>query len=282
MGLLSWTFTFPLCLIEYGALMSRSKNFSVYENLDTSFVNLGALLRYLQQRDFAGRVHVDLGDYEAVVDLRRGEKPLCRELDRSTGREAEGDAALQRLLVRALDAGGRISVYSEGAADAGDAYGVEGSMPQRSGTAITGGEEAPVESASDEPDWQELLRTSAELISAVERATRSTGTSFELLFRRARLELADDYSFLDPNAGGFEYANNEVELHARPGERAFVSGLCECLRRVIERTATTGRAASVRERVALELAVVARRRQRQLRQFGILPQLDRIAGTRVI
>jgi hypothetical protein len=262
--------------------MSRSKNFSVYENLDTSFVNLGALLRYLQQRDFTGRVHLDMGDYEAQINLRAGEKPMCRELDRTTGREAEGDAALQRLLVRALDAGGRISVYSEGEAT-GEEYDNEGSAASSQRGRMAGGQEdAGGESAGDELDWQELLRTSAELIAAVERATRSAGANFELLFGRARLELADDYSFLDPSVGRFEYANNEIELRTRPGERAFVSGLCETLRRVVERTATPGRAASVRERVALELAVVARRRQRQLKQFGIMPQLDRIAGIRVI
>src|SRR5207253_10462337 len=93
--------------------MSRSKNFSVYENLDTSFVNLGALLRYLQQRDFTGRIHIALSDYEATIRLRDGERREVRERDLGTGREAEGEAALQRLLVRALEGGGRISVYSE-------------------------------------------------------------------------------------------------------------------------------------------------------------------------
>ena len=93
--------------------MSRSNNFTVYENLDTSFVNLGALLRYLQQRDFTGRVRLDMGDYKAEIRLRAGERPHCREHDTATGREAEGDAALQRLLVRAMDAGGVISVYRE-------------------------------------------------------------------------------------------------------------------------------------------------------------------------
>ncbi|MCA1557793.1 MAG: hypothetical protein LC731_04540, partial [Acidobacteria bacterium] len=95
-----------------GRKMSRSKNFAVYENLNTSFVNLGALLRYLHERNFSGRVRVDLGDYRAEIRLRAGERPLCRELDTMTGREGVGEAAMQRLLVRSLDAGGRISVYS--------------------------------------------------------------------------------------------------------------------------------------------------------------------------
>ncbi|HEV7844253.1 MAG TPA: hypothetical protein VGO69_11195, partial [Pyrinomonadaceae bacterium] len=138
------------------------------------------------------------------------------------------------------------------------------------------------ELSDKEIDWKGLLRTSADLIASVERAARSMGANFDALFRVVRLELADDYSFLDPNSGSFEYANNEIELHASPGPPAFVSGLCEALRRVVEKLMVGKRAASVRERVALELAVLARRRRRQLDHFGFMPQLDRIAGTRVI
>ncbi|HEX8173829.1 MAG TPA: hypothetical protein VF543_01795 [Pyrinomonadaceae bacterium] len=247
--------------------MSRSKNFTVYENLDTSFVNLGALLRYLQQMDFTGRVSVDLGDYKGEIRLRAGERPLCRERDMATGREAEGEAAMQRMLVRALEAGGIIGVYAE---DEGTAFEESGEP------------DAGTELPEQEFDWQGLLRTSADLIAAVERAARSAGANFDAMFRAARLELADDYEFLDPGGGRFQYANNEVELHSSPSPRAFVSGICESLRRVVERLAAGGRSTSVRERVALELAVLARRRGRQLEYFGLMPQLDRIAGTRVI
>jgi hypothetical protein len=264
--------------------MSRSKNFAVYENLDTSFVNLGALLRYLQQRDFRGRVRVDMGDYRAEVTLRAGERPSCRELDVTTGREGEGDAALQRLLVRSMEAGGVINVYSE-EAQAGEHAAFEDAAllsPSLNATADKGAEEAGRELSDEEIEWQGLLRAGADLIASIERASRSTGANFDAIFHAVRLELADDYSFLDPNAGGFEYVNNELKLRANPSPRAFVSGLCETLRRVVERLSVGNRGASVRERVALELAVLARRRARQLTAFDIMPQLDRIAGTRVI
>lgn len=249
--------------------MNGSKNLTVYENLDTSFVNLGALLRYLQQRDFSGRVVVDMGDYRAEVRLRMAERPLCRELDTVTGREGTGEAAMQRLLVRSLDAGGRISVYGEGAEE-----------PEDEPPAHVAEDDSHL--SDEERDFQGMLRAGADLVAAIERAAQSTGANFSILFRLARMELADDYSFLDPNAGLFEYANNEIELHANPSQRAFVSGLCEALRRVVERLAQGTRATSLRERIALELAVVARRRGPQLKHFGFISQLDRIAGTRVI
>lgn len=87
------------------------KTLSVYENLDTSFVNLSALLRYLRGRRFAGAVRVELGDYEA--DITFGENGLInvREHDRRAGRIAEGDEALQRILIRARESGGSIHVF---------------------------------------------------------------------------------------------------------------------------------------------------------------------------
>ena len=261
--------------------MSRTKNLYIYENLDTSFVNLGALLRYLQGRDFNGRVDVHLGDYQAEIRLQAGARPWCRELDMTTGREGEGDAALQRLLVRAMEAGGRISVYRE-EAEAEEAVAQPEEPVAAHRWAGTEPEAAPREFTDAEIDWQGLLLVCAELIASVERAARSAGANFGVMFRLARLELADDYSFLDPNSGRFEYVNNEIELRERPAPRAFVSGLCEALRRVVEKVAAAGRPASVRERFALELAVLVRRHGQQLKQFGILAHLDRIAGTRVV
>jgi hypothetical protein len=83
----------------------------IHENLDTSFVNLSALLRYLQRRQFVGRLRVELSGYEADIHLLEGNKMQVREHDRIAGRIAEGEPALQRLLIRAREPGGTINVY---------------------------------------------------------------------------------------------------------------------------------------------------------------------------
>jgi len=256
--------------------MSRASNLSVYEDLNTSFVNLGALLRYLEARGFAGRVRVALEDYEADITLRAGEKPLVREHNRTTGRVDEGEAALQRLLVRAMDAGGRIDVYREAGEETEQGRSLAGVESEAED------DEAGLESSGEGVNWQGLLRTSAELIAAVERAALGVGANFGAAFQMARLELADDYAFLDPNDARFIYAGGEVKLQAGLNPKAFVYGLCETLHRVVEKISVGRRSATVRERVALELAVLSRRRRQQLASFGILAQLDRIAGTRVI
>lgn len=263
---------------------SSAKYRPVYEKLDTAYVNLAALLRYLQQRDFVGRVHVELDEYEADVILSARGGLDVRETDRAMGREARGEAALQRLIVRAMAAGGLISVY-EGAEEEAERT----DQPSITGEAGAEQASATVEDVKDsspeegeEVDWQALLRLSGELIGAVERASLGLGADFFTAFHLARLEAADDFSFLDPSTGRFEYAYSVVRLHAEPSAKAFTSGISTCLHRTVEKLAAGEGGGSVRERIALGLAVLARRRQGELERFGLMPQLERIAGTRVL
>lgn len=86
-------------------------NRPLYENLDTAFVNLSALIKYLRQREFIGRIRVELNSYEADIVLLEGNKIGVREHDKISGRTAEGEEVFQRLLIRAREAGGTIHVY---------------------------------------------------------------------------------------------------------------------------------------------------------------------------
>lgn len=89
------------------------KNRPLHENLDTSFVNLSALVRHLRRHKFAGNIRVELSGYEADIALTAAGEMRVREYDRIAGRISEGDEALQRLLIRAREPGGIINVYQE-------------------------------------------------------------------------------------------------------------------------------------------------------------------------
>jgi hypothetical protein len=259
----------------------NAKSRPLYEHLDTAFVNLGALLRYLQQRAFVGRIHVVLEEYEADVVLKAGAQARVREIDYLTGRRGEGQDALPRLLVRAREPGGLISVY-EGTEE--ETIAAIDAFKLRTDEGVVEAGEAAAESLTpEEMEWRDLLRASAEMVAAVERAALSAQADFAGIFRAVRLELADDFPFLDPSTRRFEYAHATVRMQKGPGIKVYVAGLSECLRRVVERVATKGmQAGRLRERVALELAVLARRRQTQLARFNLTQQFDRIAGTRVL
>ena len=70
--------------------------------------------------------------------------------------------------------------------------------------------------------------------------------------------------------------NNEFAGHA------FIAGVSEALRRVVDHAAQGDRARRIRERVALDLAVAARKQKGALERSGFDSQLDHIAGTKVI
>ena len=258
----------------------RDKVRPLHENLDTAYVNLAALLRYLQQRDFTGRVHVELDEYDGDIYLAARAPLRARERDHVTGREDEGQAALQRILVRASEPGGRVSVY-EGAAGAGETNGADARGEKGTDEAGAAGATAP-KRTQEENDRRNVLQLSGEVIASVERGVlAASNENFAAHFQTARREIADDYPFLVSLANCVEYENGEARLKRGMEVEKFVGGTCEALRRVVERVAATGeRARGVRREVARELAALAERRPRALTRFGFTPQLERIAGLR--
>jgi hypothetical protein len=126
------------------------------------------------------------------------------------------------------------------------------------------------------------MTVAGELIAGIERAAASHGLDFDRAFAQARIGLADDYRFFDPTVEDFIYKNGLVNLKSSPSTNAVVSGVTECLRRTVNTMAKGPKERAIRERVALELALLARRRKSMLEKFKLGKQLDRIAGTRVL
>lgn len=243
-----------------------------FDSLNTSYLSLAALIRYLRENDFTGRLHIALDHYEADVFLNGSQTLNVTELDLATGREAQGEGAMQRLLVRAREPGGVITLYEAdvkpGAAPSGNSDAVENNKQLNADESVT------------VDDLSRVVAVSAKLINAVELAVESAGVSFAELFQMARIEIGDDYPFLDPTVGGFEYDNSQVNLQSTPVVAAYVQGVSEALNRVVNRVAQQRGENNVRERVALELTILARRQPNALAQFT--SQLDRIAGTAVL
>lgn len=243
------------------------------EALDTSYVNVSRLIRHLRQQGFAGRLHVTLEEYEADVFLYPNTSPSVWEIDRASGKGTQGDGALERLLVRAQEPGGTVTIFQR-SPEAVHPAPVAGAEPK-----VSIDSESDGESTETETDWSNLLAASSELIAAVERAVETTGEDFSELFAMARVAVGDDYPFLDPTLGGFDYKSSGVQLQHKPAAKTYVAGLSECLRRVNDRLGDSI-GVRYRERVAAELAIAMRRRPDALAQFTA--HLDRIAGTKVL
>ena len=286
----------------------------LHQNLDTTFVNLWSLLRKLTQQGFIGRVRVDLKDYSADIFLDGSSTPLVREIDRGANAETIEAGALHRVVLRARETPGVINVFA-GADEAtpqraaitapepkktvdASAASVPNASPQgppvetenepESQPTVPAQPVRPIEIQEDlypsgsYQDWPAILTATGELIAAVERGLNAVGGNFMALFDAARLELADDYVFLDPITQTLSYANGVVSLKTETPVGIFVDGTSEALRRTINLVAVGERARRVRERVALEMLLVARSWADVLEKCGLRAQLDRIAGTTVM
>jgi hypothetical protein len=247
----------------------------LHENLDTTYTNLAALVRYLQTRDFKGRIHLVTDEYEADVVIDGKQQPWVRETDHAKNRSEESAEALRRLYVRASEPGGLISVIE---ADPNEVLDLASSAKTAPDTQAP----LPEPSAPEDGAQREALNVLGELVASVERAAAGMGGDFDAAFNRARVELADDYAFLDPTTGDFSYSGGTAELRSRVAQNILVTGVTECLRRVVNAVSAGPRERTARERIALELALLARRRQSVLERFNLIKQLDRIAGTRVL
>jgi len=302
-------------------MSSTTNGKALYENLDTAFVNLWSLLRNLTQRGFVGRVRVELTNYSADVFLNGSGTPLVHEVDHAAGTDTLEEAALHRLVLRARETPGTISVF-EGATETIADQNRNASPPEEEPAVVFNSTESssfadeppstsrpaiiepPVETSPEneievrdrdrqsqpepelmpETEGQKSLTISlgGELIGAVERGINATGEDFGSLFYAVRLELADDYGYLDPLSNALTYSNGTVSLTHDVPENHYVSGLSEALRRTVDRVASGDRARRVRERIALELLGVARKRREAIEHSRFALQLDRIAGTKVI
>ena len=296
-----------------------AKTTPLYQNLDTAFVNIWSLLRSLTECGFTGRVRVELPDYSADVFMNGSGTPMVHEIDRAAGTNILEEGALHRLVLRARETPGTITVF-EGAHEAQPSKTVAKAetiaqavaattkvtiavaeeentivaedklpapqpSPQADSFQIPNRSDGPTEDlypTGSYDDWPSILAASGELIAAVERAVNAAGENFGKLFNRVRLQLADDYSFLDPMSRAFDYANGVASLNVELPVNVYASGLSEALRRSVDRVAVGDRTRRVRERVALEILAVARKQGQVLERSGFQSQLDRIAGTKVM
>jgi hypothetical protein len=253
-------------------------NIKSFQSLSTDYVNLAGLIRHLRESQFAGQLHFVSVSYEAAVQMRGSDLPIV--LERSAGEFTAAAGALERLLVHAREPGGTITIYEPDEQDQPD----EQNTPSASAHDDT--VTTPFDIPLPEPasvavtDWADLLDAAGKLIAGVERAVEFGGSSFESFFRTARIELGDDYPFLDPTSREMDYAEKRVILTEHPASATFVSGISECLRRVVNASAVGKENKRFRETVAIELAVAARMRANGLSDFN--SQLDKIAGTRVL
>lgn len=207
----------------------------IHQNLSTSFINFGALVKHLHRLQFVGRVHIEMSSYEADVSFRSPNRLHAREFDHISGTLCEGEKALRNILERAKEPNGRIHVYPEfeqpSLAPSGErvfvdqtivsgarkmAYGVCDTM------AVVAGESSDRSLARDREELKELV---LELLKNAAAAFSKQRLDFEGLFRNASQLNADRYSFLDPEAGLIEFKNGRLFVSEHVSAQNLANGV---------------------------------------------------------
>ncbi len=308
---------------EFGdpPMESIAMNDLIYRNLDTSFVNITALVRHLCGRGFTGKVSVETDGYRAELELNGTDEIEVREWDLVTGRNSEGEEAMQRLLVRARSGGYSVDVTPTGAATESSsvmrlaALQPEPQIPivQARASAVvenlpavdiplTPLTESEIETAVEvRPVFSELVGHPVITESQTVSSERPDADWQELLGLTAELLTAVDRSLavcgLDFQAAfakaSSELANDYLFLRSvvysagvlhvgeRPEPALFVSGVMDVMRRVMHRLGANPQFVELHRSTAERLVGLVHRNKERYDRYHVTVPLYRVLGVHV-
>jgi hypothetical protein len=185
------------------ALLAGSiRRSALYEQLSTDLTTFDRLITKLQKESLTGHVEVQLQDKSSgMIFLEKGAN--IASFFSANGATVVGDAAVEKL-ADASNNGATFNVYRSDPLASFQQDFVKLELVQ---------------------SWQALL---ALLETAVDQAT-SPGT-FTTEFKRGCLENLQEYPFLDPFAGGFEFKNGQIHFEGGANNVQFTSGMASVLK----------------------------------------------------
>lgn len=237
---------------EQVALVSKSlTEEALFQNLSTQFIHLDQFLLKLKEEKHTGYIEVMSKEHQpmGVLFLDDGELVEMFTLPK-TGPSVFGRMSIPIFIENAAKQGAYFNVYgrkngaplSEGILSAQiteDPVIPQNDPPQMEASVISS-EEAELKEAElkeaereeGENSWQDVLSLCEEFLSKAEGLVdhlTSEGT-FRKTFKRALIQRAEEFGFLDPFAGEFEYREGVLRFTGTTEKTEFVRGLVECFR----------------------------------------------------
>lgn len=217
----------------------------IHQNLNTSFVNVGALVRYLRGLQFVGSIRIELASYEAEIIFTESNTIRAREYDHIAGRISHGEDALQRILVRAKEPHGRIHVYkaTEGYAgrDDGSVFvdkkimsGARELAASSGGTVVHGAGNEIVLSGND-GERALVLAALSELLREVEQVLAAGKLSFGAAFQVACDSVASEFEFLRHRRRALAYKRGEIVVVGDADTEDVIEVVFSALRPIFRR-----------------------------------------------
>jgi hypothetical protein len=236
-------------------LTSVVKSEVVYKDLSTDFTSLDKLIGKLKSEGHTGYVEVVMRDGKSVGVIFFQDGGAIESMLSTNGDAYSGVETMPRIVEAASALGATFNVYKAAVEEAFAA-----------GTEIATGFALP-----------ELLKAWQAIIAAVERVADSQFKSGQFLniFKDTLIEKADDYLFLDPFAGEFDYRDGQITFHAE-GVKDFSRALGDCLNITAGKLASEAPQANLTARIKAELEAVKETHAAAIEKFDLaaaLPQL---------
>lgn len=125
-------------------------------------------------------------------------------------------------------------------------------------------------------EWEELIATTAALLGTIDSILRAANLGFPDAFTKSRVEISNEYPFLHPLKGVLHYEDGRVTLNEEVEPALLVSGVSECLRRILNKLISNPKFFAVYKRITQQVLILVRQRQSQFDKFGYTKQLERI------
>jgi hypothetical protein len=230
----------------------------LYKDLTSDLTSLDRLIAGLQGRRHSGYIEVQLlkSRHAAMVFLWEG-KVLESTLDRQ-GKFSAGPRVQEEIILLAAAEGAVFTVYStRPPKPADEPKPAEGHGPQ---------EQLGV--------WQEVLKA---MEGAVDPPTRAG--VFLAAFKRAGIELATSFPFLDPFADEFEYRDGRIRFEGQESAAIFNQGLSRCLAQCLRTLATQPGTRDFQGRLSSAASGLKKRHGGRLTEIGLTAALPEVFGS---
>lgn len=280
--------------------------YPIHENMNTSFVNLASLIRYLRGLQFVGTIRIELSSYEAVIEFTGANTMRARENDHFSGRISSGEDALQRILIRAKEPGGLIHVFQETPPELPKTAYVDRSIAAAANHMVTSTSDTPVRNFGDtakglehlpvpvndnslanrngkaNPDadenWVELLDLISELLTTVDESLSKTNIHFTDAFKNACGFVSNEHPFLDPDSDVFSYSHGFISVRQRLAPKELSAGVIVALGRIMDRLREDAYFGNVYHLTLHRIRVLANRRKLEFDKFTMTNQLQSVIG----
>lgn len=259
----------------------------IHQNLNTSFVNVAALVRYLRGLQFVGSICIELASYEAEIVFTSSNTIRAREYDHIAGRIAHGEDALQRILIRAKEPHGRINVYK---AVEGYAGGDDGSVfvdkfiitNAREMAASNGGTTMHLDAnqelvlSSQDGENALVLAALSEVLRVIDESLAAGRLSFSAAFRLACDGITSEFPFLKQSRSALVYKNGEITVHVEADAKLVSSAVFAALRPIFQRLRREQKYGDLLQILSERLLELSTEKRREFVSLGLMNYVEEL------